>query len=154
MKRYNEVAAARMNSTSALFAALPEIFTAKEYSAKRSELAKQNSGMRNPNFRYIPRDKVAYTLNGLREIGVLVIARTEPVNVEVEVAIRNVYDRKTGEVVFTGTDAECDDFVGENWRHLNTRFHDWETREITVQRHYYSVDFDAYRRYIRETFEI
>lgn len=152
MKTYNELTVARMNTTSALLAALPQIFTAKEYNAMREEKARENSGMRRLSFRYIPREHLPYTLDGLREVGAIVIAFTEPVQIEVETPIYEVVVRATGESLFIGTDEECDKFRGDDWKRLGTVYKGKEKREITAQRHHYSVSHEAYRNYIRETF--
>lgn len=152
MKKYNELTAARMNTTSALLASLPQIFTAKEYNAMREEKARENSGMHRSSFRYIPREHLPYTLDGLREVGVVVIAFTDPLQIEVDMPIHEVFVRSTGESLFIGTDEECEKYIGQDWRHLGMRFKDYEEREITIQRHHYSVNPEAYRAYIRETF--
>lgn len=152
MKYFNGLAAARMDSTSALLASLPETFTSKEFNAIREKKAREDSGMSRSSFRYLPRTHVPYSLNGLREIGAIVIAFSEPVQIEVEMLIYEVVVRSTGEPLFVGTDEECREFIGQNWRHLGTQFKGFENREITVQRHHYSVDHEAYRAYIQETF--
>lgn len=152
MKTYNELAVARMDSTSALLASLPQTFTSKEFNAIREKKAREDSGMPRSSFRFLPRAHMPYSLDGLREIGAIVIAFTEPVQIEVSVPIYEVVVRSTGESLFTGTDKECDEFRGDDWRHLGTRFKGNEDREITVQRHHYSVNYEAYRTYIRETF--
>ena len=152
MKKYNELTAARMNSTSALLAALPQIFTAKEYNAMREEKARENSGMHRLSFRYSPREHLPYALDGLREVGAIVIAFTEPVQIEVRQEIYEVFVRTTGESLFTGTREECEDFRGQDWQALGMRYKTQEDREITVQRHHYSVSYEAYRNYIRDTF--
>ena len=152
MKIYNELAVARMDSTSALLASLPQTFTSKEFNAIREKKAREDSRMPQSSFRYIPRARVPYSLNGLREIGAIVVAFTEPVQIEVDTPIHEVFVRSTGESLFIGTDEECGKFIGQHWRHLGMRFKDYEEREITTQRHHYSVDHEAYRAYIRETF--
>lgn len=152
MKIYNELAVARMDSTSALLASLPQTFTSKEFNAIRGKKAREDSRMPRTSFRYLPRAHMPYSLNGLREIGAIVIAFTEPVQIEVSMPIYEVVVRSTGESLFVGTDEECGKFIGQDWRHLGLRFKDYEDREITTQRHHYSVNHDAYRAYIRETF--
>ena len=152
MKFFNEVAVARMDSTSALLASLPETFTSKEFNAIREKKAREDSGMPHSSFRYLPRTRVPYSLSGLREIGAIVIVFSEPVQIEMEMPIHEVFVRSTGESLFVGTDEECGKFIGGDWRHLGMRFKGFENREITVQRHHYSVDYEAYRAYIRETF--
>ena len=152
MKIYNELAVARMDSTSALLASLPQTFTSKEFNAIREKKAREDSGMLRSSFRYLPRAHMPYSLNGLREIGAIVIAFTDPIQIEVELPIHEVFVRSTGESLFTGTDEECEKFIGQDWRHLGMRFKDYEEREITTHRHHYSVDLEAYRAYIRETF--
>lgn len=152
MKIYNEFAVARMDSTSALLASLPQTFTSKEFNAIRKNKAREDSGLTRAPIRWIPHAHMPYSLDGLREIGAIVIAFTEPVQIEVETRIREVFVRCTGEILFTGTEKECEEFIGQDWHRLGTRFKDYEEREITVQRHHYSVDHEAYRAYIRETF--
>ena len=152
MKIYNEFAVARMDSTSALLASLPQTFTAKEFDALREKKAREDSGMTRTSFRYLPRAHMPYSLDGLREIGAIMIAFTEPVQIGVSTPIYEVFIRSTGESLFTGTNEECENFIGEDWRNLGMRFKCREDREITVQRHYYSVNHEAYRTYIRETF--
>lgn len=152
MKYFNGLAVARMDSTSALLASLPETFTSKEFNAIREKKAREDSGMSRSSFLYLPRTHMPYSLSGLREIGAIVIVFSEPVQIEVEVPIREVVVRSTGESLFVGTEEECKNFIGSDWHHLGTRFKDYENREITVQRHHYSVDHEAYRAYIQETF--
>lgn len=152
MKIYNELAVARMNSTSALLASLPQTFTSKEFDAMREKNARKDSGMARASFRYIPRAHMPYSLKGLREIGAIVIAFTEPVQIEVETPIYEVFVRSTGESLFAGTREECEEFRGDEWRSLGMCFKTCEDREITAQRHHYSVNHEAYRAYIRETF--
>lgn len=152
MKIYNELAVARMDSTSALLASLPQTFTSKEFNAIREKKAREDSRMPRTSFRYLPRAHMPYSLNGLREIGAIVIAFTEPVQIEVETPIYEVIVRSTGESLFTGTHEECEEFRGQDWQYLGMRFKDNEDREITAQRHHYSVNHEAYRAYIRETF--
>lgn len=152
MKIYNELAVARMDSTSALLASLPQTFTSKEFNAIREKKAREDSRMPRTSFRYLPRAHMPYSLNGLREIGAIVIAFTEPVQIEVETPIYEVIVRSTGESLFTGTHEECEEFRGQDWQYLGMRFKDNEDREITIQRYHYSVNHEAYRAYIRETF--
>jgi hypothetical protein len=152
MKTYNEHAIARMDSTSALLASLPQTFTAKEFNAIREKKAREDSGMPRSSFRYLPRVHVPYCLSGLREIGAIVVAYTEPIKIKVSTPIYEVIVRSTGESLLTGTREKCEEFLGQNWRHLGMRFKDYEDCEITVQRYYYSVNHEAYRAYIRETF--
>ena len=152
MKIYNELAAARMNSTSALLASLPQTFTSKEFNAIREKKAREDSGMPRTSFRYIPRARLPYSLDGLREIGAIVIAFIEPIQVEVETRILEVVVRSTGDSLFSGTYEECETFIGQDWRNLGMRFKGYEDREITIQRHHYSVNHEAYRAYVRETF--
>lgn len=152
MKTYNELAVARMDSTSALLASLPQTFTSKEFNAIREKKAREDSGMPRSSFRFLPRAHMPYSLDGLREVGAIVVVFTEPVQIEVETPIYEVVVRATGESLFIGTDAECEDFRGHDWKHLGMLFKGNEKREITVQRHHYSVNYEAYRAYIRETF--
>lgn len=152
MKYFNGLAVARMDSTSALLASLPETFTSKEFNAIREKKAREDSGMSRSSFRYLPRTHMPYSLSGLREIGAIVIAFSEPVQIEVETRIREVVVRSTGESLFVGTEGECENFIGGDWHRLGTRFKGYESREITVQRHHFSVDHEAYRAYIQETF--
>ena len=152
MKIYNELAVARMDSTSALLASLPQTFTSKEFNAIREQMARKNSGMTRTSFRYLPRAHMPYSLNGLREIGAIMIAFTEPIQIEVETPTYEVVVRTTGESLFIGTREECEDFRGQDWKDLGMRFNGYEDREITTQRHHYSVNHEAYRTYIRETF--
>ena len=152
MKIYNELAVARMNSTSALLASLPQTFTSKEFDAMREKNARKDSGMARASFRYIPRAHMPYSLKGLREIGAIVIAFTDPIQITVDMPIHEVFVRSTGESLFTGTREECEEFRGDEWRSLGMCFKTCEDREITVQRHHYSVDLEAYRAYVRETF--
>lgn len=152
MKIYNELAVARMDSTSALLASLPQTFTSKEFNAIREKKAREDSRMPRTSFRYLPRAHVPYSLDGLREIGAIVIAFTEPIQIKVETPIYDVVVRSTGESLLTGTKEECKEFLGEDWCHLGMRFKDYEDRETTIQRHHYSVNHEAYRAYIRKTF--
>ena len=152
MKIYNELAVARMNSTSALLASLPQTFTSKEFNAIREKKAREDSGMPNTSFRYMPRARLPYSLDGLREIGAIVIAFIEPIQIEVETRILEVVVRSTGDSLFSGTYEECKTFIGQDWRHLGMLFKGYEDRGITVQRHHFSVNHEAYRAYIRETF--
>lgn len=152
MKTYNELAAARMDSTSALLAALPQTFTAKEFNAIREKKAREDSGFARLALRYIPRNQLSYSLDGLREIGAIVVVFSEPIQIEVEKSIYEVVVRATGESLFIGTDEECDEFRGDDWKRLGSLYKGKEKREITVQRHHYSVNHEAYRNYIRETF--
>lgn len=152
MKTYNELAAARMDSTSALLAALPQTFTAKEFNAIREKKAREDSGFARLALRYIPRNQLSYSLDGLREIGAIVIAFTEPVQIEVSTPTFEVVVRTTGESLFVGTREECEDFRGQDWNDLGMRFNGYEDRKIMAQRHHYSVSHEAYRNYIRETF--
>jgi hypothetical protein len=152
MKTYNEFAVARMDSTSALLASLPQTFTAKEFNAIREKKAREDSGITRLSIRYIPRNNLSYSLDGLREIGAIVIAFSEPVQIEVETPIYEVVVRATGESLFIGTEAECDEFRGDDWKRLGRLYKGTEKREITAQRHHYSVNHEAYWNYIRETF--
>lgn len=152
MKIYNEFVVARMNSTSALLASLPKTFTSKEFNAIREQKACENSGVTCASFVSVSRAHIPYSLGGLREIGAIVIAFTEPIQIEKLTPIYEVFVRSTGESLFTGTNEECENFIGEDWRRLGMSIKCRENREITVQRHHYSVDYEAYRTYIRETF--
>lgn len=153
MKFFNALAVARMDSTSALLASLPETFTSKEFNAIREKKAREDSGMYRSSLLDLPRTRVPYSLNGLREIGVIVIAFSEPIQMEVKgIRLYEVFARSTGESLLVSTAEECEKFVNGDWRNLGTRFKGYESREITVQRHHYSVDYEAYRTYIQETF--
>lgn len=152
MKAYNEHAFARMDTTSALLASLPQTFTAKEFNAIREKQARKSSGMVRLPVRYIPHVHMSYSLNGLREIGAIVVAFTEPVKIKVSTPIYEVIVRSTGESLLTGTKEKCQEFLGQSWRHMGMRFKDYEDCEITVQRYYYSVNYEAYRAYIHKTF--
>ena len=137
MKVYNQLAVARMDSTSALLASLPQTFTSKEFNAIREKKAREDSGMIRSSIQFIPRARLPYSLDGLREIGAIVIAFSEPVQIEVLTPIYEVFVRSTGESLFTGTNEECENFIGEDWRRLGMSIKCRENREITVQRHHY-----------------
>lgn len=152
MKYYNALATARMDSTSALLASLPQTFTAKEFNAIREKKTREDSGMTRTSFRYLPRVHMPYSLDGLREIGAIVVAFSEPIQIGVVIPIYKVFARSTGEILFSGTCEECENFIGDDWRNLGMGIKCHEDREITVKRNHYSVDYEAYRTYIRETF--
>ena len=152
MKIYNEFAVARMDSTSTLLASLPQTFTSKEFNALREQMARNDSGMTRTSFRYLPRAHMPYSLDGLREIGAIVIAFSEPIEIGVLIPIYKVFARSTGEVLFSGTYEECENFIGEDWRNLGMGVKCREERKIMAKRNHYSVDYEAYRTYIRETF--
>lgn len=152
MKIYNQLAVARMDSTSALLASLPQTFTSKEFNAIREKKAREDSGMTRSRIQFIPRARLPYSLDGLREIGAIVIAFSEPVQIVVSIPIYKVFSRSTGEILFSGTYEECENFIGEDLRRLGMGIKCHEDREITVKRNHYSVDYEAYRTYIRETF--
>lgn len=152
MKIYNKLAADRMDSTSALLASLPQTFTSKEFNSLREKMTREKSKMTNSSLRFIPRAYMPYSMEGLREIGAIVIAFSEPVQIGVSIPIYKVFSRSTGEILFSGTNEECENFIGEDWRRLGMGIKCHEDREITVKRNHYSVDYEAYRTYIRETF--
>lgn len=153
MKTYNRLAVARMDSTSALLASLPQTFTSKEFNSLREKMTREKSKMTNSSLRFIPRAYMPYSMEGLREIGAIVIAFSEPIEIGVLIPIYEVFARSTGEILFSGTCEECENFIGEDWRNLGMSIERREEREITVKRNHYSVDYEAYRTYIRETFE-
>ena len=152
MKIYNKLAADRMDSTSALLASLPQTFTLKEFNSLREQMTRENSKMANSSLRFIPRAYMPYSMEGLREIGAIVIAFSEPIEIGVLIPIYKVFARSTGEVLFSGTYEECENFIGEDWRNLGMGLKCREERKIMVKRNHYSVDYEAYRTYIRETF--
>lgn len=152
MKIYNKLAADRMDSTSALLASLPQTFTSKEFNTFREQMARENSKMTHSSIHLIPRSYMPYSMEGLREIGAIVIAFSEPIQIGVLIPIYKVFARSTGEVLFSGTYEECENFIGEDWRRLGMSLKCREEREITVKRNHYSVDYEAYRTYIQETF--
>ena len=152
MKTYNQLAVARMDSTSALLASLPQTFTSKEFNSLREQMTRENSKMTNSSLRFIPRGYMPYSMDGLREIGAIVIAFSEPIQIGVMIPIYNVFARSTGDILFSGTCEECENFIGEDWRNLGMGVKCREERKIMVKRNHYSVDYEAYRTYIRETF--
>lgn len=148
--------AARIAATMSLFEVLGlNEFTNKQYDEMRTaqtrEQAKGTCWAGNASMRWVPAEYKPYSLANLRADGFIKVARQEPIEIMVKVEIHRVIDRNQEEV-FRGTWDECREWVGDCRRDFMFRWAETEQRPMPAVRNYYTVDHDAFTKFLASKF--